>query len=67
MPDLVDDPDEEFQGGIGQCSVKIRPDHDGKVEFKGTIWNASAGTEIEVGTKVKIIKKVGLLLEVEPV
>jgi membrane protein implicated in regulation of membrane protease activity len=66
MPDPVDDPDEEFLGGIGECTVNIRPDTDGKVEFKGTTWNASAGTEINTGTKVRIIKKVGLLLEVEP-
>ncbi|MCT4589053.1 MAG: NfeD family protein [Carboxylicivirga sp.] len=66
MPDAVDDPDEEFIDGIGECITNIRPDSDGKVEFKGTTWSASAGTEINMGTKVKIIRKVGLLLEVEP-
>ncbi len=66
MPDLVDDPDEEFIDGIGECIVNIRPDSDGKVDFKGTTWTASAGTEIDAGKKVRIIKKVGLLLEVEP-
>lgn len=66
MPDPVVDPDEEFIGGVGECIVNIRPDVDGKVEFKGTSWTASAGTEINPGTKVRIIRKVGLLLEVEP-
>ncbi|MBR8535647.1 NfeD family protein [Carboxylicivirga sediminis] len=66
MPDPVVDPDEEFIGGVGECIVDIRPDVDGKVEFKGTSWTASAGTEINPGTKVRIIRKVGLLLEVEP-
>ncbi|MBS2212983.1 NfeD family protein [Carboxylicivirga mesophila] len=66
MPDPVVDPDEEFIGGVGECIVDIRPDADGKVEFKGTSWTASAGTEINPGTKVRIIRKVGLLLEVEP-
>ncbi len=60
------DPDEEFIGGIGDCITDIRPDADGKVEFKGTTWTASAGTEINAGTKVKVINKVGLLLEVQP-
>lgn len=61
------DPDEEFLGRIGECVVDIRPNTDGKVDFKGTTWSASAGVDINVGTKVKIINKVGLLLEVEPV
>ncbi|WP_439184263.1 NfeD family protein [Carboxylicivirga taeanensis] len=67
MPDLVDDPDEEFIGGIGQCVVNIRHDSDGKVEFKGTTWNASSTTAINAGAKVKIIRKVGLILKVEPI
>jgi len=66
MPDPVDDPDEEFIGGFGECISNIRPDADGKVEFKGTTWSASSGTEVNTGDKVKIIRKVGLLLEVEP-
>ncbi|MCU4154655.1 NfeD family protein [Carboxylicivirga sp. A043] len=66
MPDLVDDPDEEFAGEIGECISNIRPDSDGKVEFKGTTWTASAGEDIFAGAKVKIIRKIGLILEVEP-
>ncbi|WP_430810203.1 MULTISPECIES: NfeD family protein [unclassified Carboxylicivirga] len=62
----VEDPDEEFIGHTGECVAKIAPDADGKVEFKGTTWSASATTEIAAGTKVKIIKKEGLLLCVEP-
>jgi len=61
-----DDPDEEFIGGIGECIVDIRPEADGKVEFKGTSWTASSNTKICIGDKIKVINKVGLLLEVEP-
>ncbi|MBK3519846.1 NfeD family protein [Carboxylicivirga marina] len=67
MPDLVDDPDEEFIGETAYCLSNIQPDSDGKVEFKGTTWTASAGQEIIAGTKVKIIRKIGLILEVEAV
>ncbi|TRX66484.1 NfeD family protein [Carboxylicivirga sp. M1479] len=66
MPDPVDDPDDEFAGCIGECILPIKPDEDGRIEFKGTTWNASSETEIEVGSKVKIIRKLGLILFVEP-
>ena len=66
MPDPVDDPDEEFVDGIGECIANIGPNTDGRVEFKGTSWTASADTEISTGSRVRIIRKVGLLLEVEP-
>ncbi|MCG8579216.1 MAG: NfeD family protein [Bacteroidales bacterium] len=66
MPDLVDDPDEEFVGEFGECISNIRPDSDGKVEFKGTTWTASAEVEVIAGAKVRIIRKIGLILEVEP-
>jgi len=61
-----DDPDEEFIGGIGECVVEIKPQAQGKIEFKGSTWSASSGVELHVGDKVKVINKVGLLLEVEP-
>ncbi|TLX76088.1 NfeD family protein [Labilibacter sediminis] len=63
---VTEDPDEEFVGGIGQCIADISPDSEGKVEFKGTNWNASSKVGISSGAKVKIVNKVGLCLEVEP-
>jgi len=59
-------PDEEFVGGVGECVAEIKPDVNGKIEFKGTTWSASSSAVLHIGDKVKVLNKVGLLLEVEP-
>ena len=38
----------------------------GKVEFKGTIWNAESKSEIKEGKAVIIIKIESLVLQVKP-
>ncbi len=62
-----EDPDEEFIGHFGTSLSKIEPTGQGKVEFKGTNWSATSKSTIDIGQKVKIINKEGLLLTVEPV
>lgn len=64
--ELGSDPDEEFVGHSAYCTVEIDEGHNGKVEFKGTSWSASADTLIKEGQKVNIKSKDGLLLYVEP-
>ncbi len=45
----------------------IDPDEPGKVEFRGSLWNASAKERIVSGTCVKIISRENLTLNVEKI
>jgi len=60
------DPDEEFIGHLATSLTNIEPGGQGKVEFKGTNWSATSQLPVEIGQKVKITNKEGLLLIVEP-
>ncbi len=40
---------------------------EGKIKVRGEIWNAKSSLKIKKGTKVKVVKREGILLEVEPV
>jgi membrane protein implicated in regulation of membrane protease activity len=61
--DLVED---EFTGKEGTALSEFGPKRKGKVEFKGTTWNAESDSEIREGQSVIIIEKDSFNLIVEP-
>jgi inner membrane protein len=61
--DLVED---EFTGKEGTALIDFGPKRKGKVEFKGTTWNAESDSEIREGQAVIIIEKSSFNLIVEP-
>jgi len=58
--------EDEFTGKEGIAITDFGKDKKGKVEFKGTIWNAESDSEIKEGKAVIIIKIENLVLKVEP-
>lgn len=40
---------------------------EGKVKVQGEIWNATTRKKIKKGEKIKVLRRDGLVLEVEPV
>ena len=58
--------EDEFTGKEGIAITDFGKDKKGKVEFKGTIWNAESESEIKEGKAVIIIKIESLVLKVEP-
>ena len=50
---------------IGVVTKEITKDEYGEVKVMNTIWTAKADTDLEIGTKVKIIKIEGVKLIVE--
>jgi inner membrane protein len=61
--DAVED---EFTGKEGVAIADFGKAQKGKVEFKGTRWNAESESDIKEGQAVIIIKKESLVLKVEP-
>jgi membrane protein implicated in regulation of membrane protease activity len=58
--------EDEFTGKEAIAIADFRPDKTGKVEFKGTSWNAESESEIKAGQIVVIIEKENIKLIVEP-
>ena len=58
--------EEEFLGGIGTTMKLITKTKEGYVKYNGELWKAQSDKTIEPERKVKIIKKKGLVLIVEP-
>ena len=56
---------EEFVGQRAVVKEKILPKIGGKVEFRGTNWEAQADQEIAEGTAVEIIGKDNITLKVK--
>ncbi len=54
-------------GEIGIVKKALTPEKEGKVFIHGELWNARAQKTIDENTKVRVIKVINLLLEVEPV
>jgi membrane-bound serine protease (ClpP class) len=52
-------------GEIGMVKKALTPE--GKVFVHGELWNARAKAPLEVGVKVRVVKVVNLILEVEPI
>ena len=64
--DKSDAVEDEFTGKEALVVNDISPGKLGKVEFKGTSWDAESGTEIKAGQKVIITAKKSIKLKVEP-
>jgi membrane protein implicated in regulation of membrane protease activity len=62
-PDTLED---EFIGQTATALNSFSPGYTGKVEFKGSGWNAKSTVEIKEGQLVKIINKDSITLIVEP-
>jgi membrane protein implicated in regulation of membrane protease activity len=58
--------EDEFTGKEAIAITDFGPDKTGKVEFKGTSWNAESESEIKAGQIVVIIEKENIKLIVEP-
>jgi len=58
--------EDEFTGKEGVALSDFGKDKKGKVEFKGTRWNAESESEIKEGQAVIINRKESLILKVEP-
>jgi inner membrane protein len=63
---LSEEVEDEFTGKEALVTSGINPDKKGKVEFKGTTWNAESKSEINEGQTVIIIEKENFTLIVEP-
>lgn len=58
--------EDEFTGREAVALTDFNAEGKGKVEFKGTSWNAESGSEIKAGQNLKIIRKDNVKLIVEP-
>ena len=58
--------EDEFTGKEGVAITDFNKDKKGKVDFKGTRWNAESESEIKEGQAVIVVRKENLLLKVEP-
>jgi inner membrane protein len=54
-------------GDKGVVSTTIVPPAEGRVKCAGTFWRASAGEPIAEGEMVMVVRRQGLLLEVEKI
>jgi membrane protein implicated in regulation of membrane protease activity len=61
-----DDVEDEFTGKEALAIVGFGGIKKGKVEFKGTTWDAESSSEISEGQRVRIIEKDSFKLIVEP-
>ena len=55
-------------GGLAGETGVVRQaiDPEGKVFVHGELWNARSTLPLQVGTKVRVVKVTGLVIEVEP-
>jgi membrane protein implicated in regulation of membrane protease activity len=58
--------EDEFTGREGVAITDFGKAQKGKVEFKGTRWNAESESDIKEGQTVIIIKNENLILKVKP-
>jgi membrane protein implicated in regulation of membrane protease activity len=61
-----EDVEDEFTGKEAIAKADFGTDRNGKVEFKGTMWNAESKADIKEGQRVIIIEKDSFKLIVEP-
>lgn len=64
--DNSDAVEDEFTGKEGIALTGFSPGQKGKIEFKGTIWNAESRSEIKARQSVVIKNKENFTLNVEP-
>jgi membrane protein implicated in regulation of membrane protease activity len=60
------DIDDEFTGKEAVTITPLSPGKKGKVEFKGTTWDAESESQISIGQTVIILEKENFKLIVEP-
>ena len=58
--------EEEFIGKTGIAETDMDENTEGKISFKGTLWNAETKHTIKKGDKVEIINKDSITLIVKP-
>lgn len=63
-PSILED---EYIGKIAVAETAITPSENGKVEFKGTSWDAKSEDYIVAGQKVEIIETRSILLIVKSI
>jgi len=56
---------DEFKGETGTVVETIKPGKPGKIEFRGTHWNAESNEEIAQGTRVEVVELKNLTLIVK--
>jgi len=59
--------DNDIVGQFFTASTDLKPGRTGRMEFRGTQWDCESEEKITKGTKVRIVKKNGLKLFIEPV
>lgn len=59
--------EDEFLGKIAKAETAISPGENGKVDFKGTTWQAASVDEIEKGDNVVIVGNESILLFVKSI
>jgi len=57
--------DDEFLGKIGKAETSIIPGEKGKVDFKGTTWDATSEELVEKGDNVVIVGNDSIILKVK--
>lgn len=66
--DRICDVDIDLDDVSGETAITvtdIQPDGCGKVEFRGTLWNATSGENVLTGERVRIISRKNITLIVE--
>ncbi len=57
---------DEFIGRRAITATAFQPGRNGKIEFKGTLWEAHSDTPLKKGQPVRIVGKESIILHVEP-
>lgn len=63
--DAAQDYDDDFTGHEAVVVEPVAPGRPGKVELNGVNWNATAGTDLAAGDRVKVLSRDGLTLKVQ--
>lgn len=58
---------DEFVGRRALVTREIRPDRSGRVDYRGTTWDAESGGRIPEGAAVEILDKENLTLRVKKI
>lgn len=54
-------------GETAEVVIDIRPDHPGKIEFRGAQWGAESKTVIPAGQRIRITGRRSIVFLVEPI
>ena len=56
---------DDVSGAVAVCKEEIAPGHPGKVEFRGSFWNAVSDETIAAGENCVIVSRDNLVLKVQ--